>query len=530
MNILHQLLKIFVTATPAQPQPSDRPVTVPKPRPKRVLWKVLLAMLSPESDGNTVPGQGRLKPYPPMPGVVPTGVDVKSLTAMDSTPYDAFISPQWAFQGMPLENSFPGYPYLAQLAQLPEYRKMSGTLADEMTRKWIKLTTVGEGDKAEKIKQLEAALTKHKVRDCFRKMAEHDGLFGRGQIYINLKKPGGAPVTTDEKELALPLIINKAKIKKDSLIGFTVVEPMWMYPGLYNSTQPLADDYYKPSTWYVMGKIVHDSRFVMMISRPVPDILKAVYSFGGVSLSQLARPYIDNWLRTRDSVSDAVHSFSTSGLATNLETLVSPDLTQQGDIIDRAKLFNAMRDNRGLMILDKESEEFFQFNMPLSGLDALQAQSQEQMSAVSNIPLVKLLGITPSGLNASSDGEIRVFYDHVHAMQENMFRDPLKRVLEIIQLDLFEEIDEEITFEFEPLFQLSSLEKSTQRKADADVDAALIDAGVISTEEARDRLIADPESPYPTLKDNDDADPTDEDDEAEEGDNPDSADTKGAAA
>jgi hypothetical protein len=48
--------------------------------------------------------------------------------------------------------TFLGYAYLAELAQRPEYRMISETIATEMTRKWIEFTSTGaEGDdKADK--------------------------------------------------------------------------------------------------------------------------------------------------------------------------------------------------------------------------------------------------------------------------------------------------------------------------------------------------------------------------------------------
>lgn len=502
-----------------------KPVAVAaKPTPARkkraINWARLQALLAPAKES---PKSNPVTRYQPAPGVVPKDQD-SAVAAMDATPYDYLQSS--AYLGMTLENSFPGYPYLSQLAQLPEYRKITGTIASEMTRKWIKLQSTGEGnDKADRLEKLEKALERFQVRDKFRLMAEHDGFFGRGQLYLDVRKAGGAAAREDSAELQTPLAISPAKIKKGSLIGFRVVEAMWTYPGNYNSTDPLAKDYYKPTTWYVMGKIVHDSRFVMMISNPVPDILKAAYSFGGISMSQLARPYVDNWLRTRDAVSDLVHSFSTSGLKSDLETLLSPDLDGSGGILNRVQLFNQLRDSRGLMLLNKESEDFFQFNTPLSGLDALQAQAQEQMAAVSSIPLVKLLGIQPAGLNASSDGEIRVFYDHIHSLQERLFRDPLKKVLDVIQLDLDGEIDPDVTFEFEPLFQLSSLELANERKANADTDQVLIDAGVITAEESRARVAADPDSPYASLEVTGE-DPVDDLDQGEEGEESDRVDTQ----
>jgi hypothetical protein len=128
-----------------------------------------------------------------------------------------------------------------------------------------------------------------------------------------------------------------------------------------------------------------------------------------------------------------------SGIKTNMGAALSG--STDSSMLDRATLFNAMRDNRGVFMLDKDTEEFFTFNTPLSTLDALQAQAQEQMSSVSNIPLVFLLGIAPSGLNATSEGEIKVFHSYILSMQEALFTDPLNRVFDIIQLSKFGAID-----------------------------------------------------------------------------------------
>jgi uncharacterized protein len=254
-------------------------------------------------------------------------------------------------------------------------------------------------------------------------------------------------------------------------------------------------------------------------------MLKAAYSFGGISLSQLAKPYIDHWIRTRDSVSDIVHSFSVSGFLTDMQATLGGDADGADQFFKRVELFNKTRDNRGAMVLNKESEEFFQFNTPLGGLDALQAQAQEQMSAVSSIPLVKLLGITPGGLNASSDGEIRVFYDYIHSMQESLFREPLKRALDLVQLSLFGDIDPDIDFVFEPLYQLSEAELATARKTEAETDQVLITAGVITQDEARTRIASDPDGAYNSLVLNGDLDT--DDSEEEEGDDEEGADTQG---
>jgi len=484
-----------------------KPDHTPAPEAKKASWikgsskAIRNALLRERAEAERHnPRPKEIERYTPAPGVVPKSAE-QSVVAQDATPY-SYLSEQ-----PNVENGFPGYPYLATLAQLPEYRKMVSTLAEECSREFIKITYGGDKDETDKIRKLESAVRKYKLRSLFKKVIEHDNYFGRGQLYIDVTMPGSKALASDDpKELESLLSLSDKKITQGSLNGFRVVEPIWTYPGTYNSTDPLHKDFYRPRNWYVMGKIVHTSRMLMFISRPVPDVLKAAYSFGGISLLQLAQPYVNHWIRTRDSVSDTVHSFSTSGILTNMEAALSGDVNGS-DLLDRLQLFGKLRDNRGIMALDKDEEEFFQFNTPLSGLDALQAQAQEQMAAVSSIPLVKLLGITPTGLNASSDGEIRVFYDYVSSVQE-LYRDPIKRALDIIQLSEFGEIDPDIDFEFEPLYQLSELERAQAQQFEAQRDVAYVQGGVLDPEEVRTHLASQQDGPYTNI----DLDERDEED------------------
>ena len=110
--------------------------------------------------------------------------------------------------------------------------------------------------------------------------------------------------------------MSKDKIGKGMLKRLRVIEPVWTYPSSYNATDPLKPDWYKPSSWFVQGKEVHSTRLLTFIGREVPDLLKPAYSFGGLSMSQMVKPYVDNWLRVRQSVSDLISTFSTSGIKT----------------------------------------------------------------------------------------------------------------------------------------------------------------------------------------------------------------------
>ncbi|OIQ97207.1 hypothetical protein GALL_207610 [mine drainage metagenome] len=389
---------------------------------------------------------------------------------------------------------FPGYAALAELCQCPEYRRPAEIMASEMTRKWLRLVAIGDSDagaKAEKVRALTAAFQRLKVREVFRQAAEQDGFFGRSQIFLELD--GGR---TPPEELDKPLLETPAKLGK-GITALRVIEPLWTYPAGYNAADPLRDDYFQPDCWYVQGRKVHASRLLTLVSRPVPDLLKPAYCFGGLSLSQMMKPYVDNWLHTRQSVADSVYNFSTSVLKTNMAGILEGGAATA--LWQRVKLFTQMRGNRGLMVLDKDSEEFAAVTTPLSGLRDLQAQAQEHMAAVTGIPLVKLLGITPSGLNASSAGEMRAFYDWVEACQERLFAPLLQRLLRLLQLSLFGAVDPGITWRWESLWSLDEAELAAARKTEAETAALYVGQGVLSAAEVRAGLVGREGSPYAAL-------------------------------
>lgn len=392
-----------------------------------------------------------------------------------------------------VENAgWPGFPTLALLSQLAEYRSMHETLADECVRCWGVVASSGDGDD-DRCTQIEAELKRLNIRAAVRQLVVHDQAFGGAHAYIKVKD--------DENVRGMPLLLKPYSVRKGAFQGLRVVEPYWVTPNDYNSIDPTKENFYKPSSWWMIGTEVHATRLFTIVSRPVADMLKPAYSFRGISMTQLAIPYVDNWLRTRQSVSDTAKQFSVSGVLTDLQQSLLPGAGTSLDM--RAQLLNLYRDNRNLLLLDKATEEFFQINTPLSGLDALQAQSQEQMGAVSHTPLVKLLGITPSGLNASSDGEIRVWYDYVHGYQGASLTPLMHVVLQLVQLSLFGVIDEDITWQWEKLHEATEVEKATMDREQMETDRGYVEMGVATPEQIAKRLSADPDSPYSGIADGD---------------------------
>lgn len=444
-----------------------------------------------------------------------------------------WASGEWAatvLQGVTSEGLlFLGYPYLSELAQRPEYRVISETIADDATRKWIDFEVTGDeaeqkrrqakdpvgelermadpderkkrvnaAGKTDKVKALKDDQARLEVRDKFYQVARNDGFFGRSHLFLDM----GTDLEGKVEELKTPIgdgrdEVSTGKVGKGQFKALRVIEPVWCYPTTYNAQNPLMADWYNPQVWYVMGREVHATRIPMFVGHPVPDLLKPAYSFGGLALSQMAKPYVDIWLQTRESVAALIHSFSVMVLCTDLQTIMQPG--NASGLLARVAMLNALRDNQGTFVINKNSEDFKNVSASLAGLHELQAQAQEHVASVVRIPLVKYTGMQPAGLNASSEGEIKVYDDTIGAYQNRFFRPKLTRIVNFEQLSLFDGVDPEITIVFEPLRELTEKERGEKQKADGERDQIYVDMGALAPAEVRKRIVNDPELPYTAL-------------------------------
>lgn len=436
---------------------------------KKTPAKITNAHLESASVASDEKSFAEFKKYKPLPGVIPE-TKKESVFAMDATPYDLLNSMSIGTE----YSGFRGYPQLAAMSQQVEYSNMHNVMADEMTRNWIEVKSRKEGDKD--IEVMEQALVKYDVKRLIHEAVRHDSMFGVGHIYIDV----GAK---NDDELTKPLFLDPRKIPKGSLKGLRVVDPTWIYPAMYNTQWPLADDFYKPKAWFVMGKTVDESRFLDIVSRPVPDILKPSYNFGGLSLTQLMEDYVVDWRDAKKNVIKILRTLRMRALKTDMEArLQSP-----GEFDKRIKLFTQYQDNFGIWAIDT-GEELTHMQTSLSELSNLLSNYQDQLCIPSRITNLKLLGNAPAGLNASGDSELETWHETVSGYQDGELRRPIENIFKIIQLSEFGEIKDDIFFEFRPLDEISDKDRAEITKIRVETVAVASDSQLVSSEEARDAL------------------------------------------
>ena len=382
---------------------------------------------------------------------------------------------------------FLGYPALLELAQDGLIRAGVEMLADDCVGKWIELSKQGKEDNdSNGLPDIEEDARRYKVRSLFRLAVANCGYFGGCLVFID---------TGDAAEdLADPLVLDGKTFKQGSLKSLILIDPGCVSPGQYNAIDPCAGDYYKPAYWYVQGRPIHESRFLYFALNDLPPLLKPAYNFFGIPLAQTVLDAVKHFTECREAEARLLTKFSLTVLKTNMDDVLSGGA---GEMLDRRVAYMVQnRSNDGVEVIDKEQEDVVNITTPLAGVTDIVRQSMEMVAAYFNEPVTKMWGISPAGFQATGESDMRNHYEHVLATQERIIREPLEKLLRVLQINRSGKIDDAVTFKFVPLGEESRSMVAATQKTVAETAAQYLEMGVISPEEIRQKLVDDPDSGY----------------------------------
>jgi phage-related protein (TIGR01555 family) len=418
--------------------------------------------------------------------------------AMDSmlegSGFYGLIQHAFALGQPPQGNGFIGYAALSDLKQNGLVSACVETVVDDMVREWIDFEREGSEKKGNTADDIIPAIKDRakelKLRKVFRTAAAHTQYFGGCLIFIDTG-------IDDPSTLKMPLdISNKSgELGLGKLRGFTVIEPINVFPGNYNSFNPLSNDYFEPQSWWVLGREVHASRFIKLSSGDVPVLLRPSYNFFGVPHAQILWDYVLHFQKDRVATSRMLGKYS--DFIFKVAGLRDAMLTPAGTVwLDSKIKALRYRSNDGIQLVDKDHEDVAKVESSMAGLVDIKKSGLEDVCAINRTPAVKLLGISPSGFNATGDSDIRNYYDHISSQCEKILSDGIAKALDCIQLDVAGRIDPGITFKFNELGGEDRQIESGIRQANADKLFAGIMSDCFTTEGAQAAIEANPDE-YP---------------------------------
>lgn len=290
---------------------------------------------------------------------------------------------------------------------------------------------------------------------------------------------GGALIFIDVNadDLSAPLY-DKAKILSQNTIkGLRVIPPYLCGASEVETANPLNADFMKPKKWYVSGNagVIDTSRVIPLTIFESPTLIKPLFNFFGISLTQFMKNYVASADIARQSLSDMLLRFRSEIIKSDL-IKINPS-----EAIARAKAINKQKNNQALMLLTKD-EEYIQSITPLSGLDKLIAQLQENVAVSARMPSVKLLGLTPSGFNATGDFDLASYYDEIMSLQNSKIKPIIEKILNLLVKSLgWENIL--VSYEFNTLEKASDLDKAQAKNLEMDFISKAIQNGILTSEQ-----------------------------------------------
>lgn len=155
---------------------------------------------------------------------------------------------------------------------------------------------------------------------------------------------------------------------------------------------------------------------------------------------------------------------------------------------DAAAMIESQRSTARAVIIS-DTDEYQRSATPVSGLPELLDRFAQRLAAAANMPVTKLMGESPAGLNATGQQDESFWFDEVTAEQNNVLRPALNRLCEI----LFAAKKGPTSgrdpgkgnwhVAFTPLKQLSPVDEAQRRLSIAQADVALVNAGIVTPEE-----------------------------------------------
>jgi hypothetical protein len=306
-----------------------------------------------------------------------------------------------------------------------------------------------------------------------------------------------------------------------SLSHFVVLEPGELQPVTWYAdiTRP---NFGTPESWRLQpviqggtpiqhGAIVHESRMVLfpgiIVTRRRPN--QSLTGWGGSILTRVntvLRDYGVTW----ESVGAILQEFSQA--VYKIKGLAELVAQNQADVVRRRmEILDVSRSILRAVVIDAD-EDHERKTTTLTGIPEILREFATRLAAAADMPVTVLMGMSPAGLNATGESDIRFFYDRVAGLQRKKLKPKLEQLLRFVfrartlgpnkepsptngqEPDVW-------SVQFNKLWEPSQKEQIETRFLQAQADKIYMEDGVLTPMEVRKSRFGGDEYSYKTTAD-----------------------------
>jgi uncharacterized protein len=346
-------------------------------------------------------------------------------------------------------------------------------VAKDMTRGGVTLQCDAEADD---IKILNNRLARLKVWPSICDTIKRARLYGGALGYIQIA--GADPATPLRPEA----------VGKGAFRGILALDRWMLEPTLNRLIQDDGPDQGLPEFYRVTtdapglrGRMVHHSRCIRLTGIALPYWQAIMENYWGLSIFE---PIYDRMIAFDSATMGAAQLAYKAHLRTfkikDYRQIMSTGGAFATGLFKQMELVRQTQSVEGITVIDSDDEVEVQQTGALTGMAEIMLQLGQQISGGCQIPLTKLFGQSPAGLNSTGEADTRNYYDGIKQEQNHTIKDGVHRVYRVASVSEGIDLGPEFEIEFNPLWQLTDDEMGTIEERDTRSVLAVQESGLVS--------------------------------------------------
>lgn len=284
-------------------------------------------------------------------------------------------------------------------------------------------------------------------------------------------------------------------VGRDSYKGIYVLDRWMLTPSLTDLVQEPGPCLGQPRTYLVNegvpmgGSRIHYSRIIRLDGVELPYWERQAEM--GWGLSVLERLY-DRLLAFDSTTTGAAQLVYKAHLRImkleGLRAAIAAGGKAIEGIVKNLEMIRQFQTNEGMTVIDAK-DEFVPHTYTFSGLSDILLQFGQQLSGALGVPMVRLFGQTPTGLNTNGESDLRTYYDEIGQYQRANLTDPMTQILHVVHKSKLGKMPaDDFDFEFSPLWQMTEEQKATVSSTIATAISTAFEGGLIDQATAMKEL------------------------------------------
>lgn len=383
-----------------------------------------------------------------------------------------------------LTNSTYGFNPITRVRQLLEwmYRgswvvgQVIDTIAEDMTKAGIEMT--GE-IKPEDESKIQTSLQGWGVWSSLNDVIKWGRLYGGclGVIMIDGQDPK-TPLNVD-------------RVQKDSFRGILSLDRWMVQPSLAELVEEPGPDMGNPMYYDVTVTApgiprmrVHYTRVIRVLGIKLPYWQAVTENLWGESVIERLYDRLIAFDSTTQGVAQLVYKAHLRAFKIeNLREIMSAGGPAMEGLAKQMESLRYFQANEGVSLLDAK-DDFQTHSYAFAGLDSVLLQFGQQLSGATQIPLVRLFGQSPAGLNSTGESDMQMYYDGITQKQNSILKHGMEAILRVAAASEGITLPDDFGFDFVSLWEMDDVQKAEVASKVQTAVSSLVNDGIISRKTA----------------------------------------------